>query len=555
MKNVTFEDFFKNLNSKKSNIPVMRSGNISYSYDRVSSRDQMVNGNSLVWQFERIDDFAGKANYTIKSRYGGTYESAKNDERKEFQRMINDVKKDKSVSTILVYSYDRFSRSGANGIYLLENLQKLGVKIVAVTQEVDSATPTGNFQQNLYMLLSKLDNDMRKDKSVSGTKSILRKGYWPYATPVGYTNQNKNATADRHVYVINEDGLLLKRAFQWKASGKITNQQIIEKLEAKGLKITIRYIAWIFANPFYCGYISTSLISGEIIKGKHPALVDEKTFFQVNSISRQNPRSGVKKTTDQNDLPLKIFMKDGQSNSPFTGYYNKKKNLYYYKSRDKGSKVSVSAKWLNTQFENILSGFHFESRLKEKISKKMEQKILLHFNDKQGNEVENKKRITELRNNIDMLEERFVLKEITSDQFEKFKKKYSVEIDRLVLEMEQFGKISSNLKISINKSLDLAENLQQLWVTAEFNEKKKLQYMIFPDGMVYDKKNKAVLTPRVNTLFGEIAVLTSVSKENKKDNLLQDCLFGSHVGMTRFELATPRPPDVCATGLRYIPKK
>jgi hypothetical protein len=25
--------------------------------------------------------------------------------------------------------------------------------------------------------------------------------------------------------------------------------------------------------------------------------------------------------------------------------------------------------------------------------------------------------------------------------------------------------------------------------------------------------------------------------------------------MTRFELATPRPPDVCATGLRYIPKQ
>ena len=25
------------------------------------------------------------------------------------------------------------------------------------------------------------------------------------------------------------------------------------------------------------------------------------------------------------------------------------------------------------------------------------------------------------------------------------------------------------------------------------------------------------------------------------------------VGITRFELATPRPPDECATGLRYIP--
>ena len=30
--------------------------------------------------------------------------------------------------------------------------------------------------------------------------------------------------------------------------------------------------------------------------------------------------------------------------------------------------------------------------------------------------------------------------------------------------------------------------------------------------------------------------------------------FTISVGMTRFELATPRPPDVCATGLRYIPK-
>lgn len=27
----------------------------------------------------------------------------------------------------------------------------------------------------------------------------------------------------------------------------------------------------------------------------------------------------------------------------------------------------------------------------------------------------------------------------------------------------------------------------------------------------------------------------------------------SIVGTTRFELATPRPPDVCATGLRYVP--
>jgi hypothetical protein len=51
----------------------------------------------------------------------------------------------------------------------------------------------------------------------------------------------------------------------------------------------------------------------------------------------------------------------------------------------------------------------------------------------------------------------------------------------------------------------------------------------------------------------EIALQQKVSSELQKGNLLQDCLLGYNVGTTRFELATPRPPDVCATGLRYVP--
>jgi DNA invertase Pin-like site-specific DNA recombinase len=226
-----------------SKVVTPRAGNICYTYDRVSSKDQMINGNSLAWQFERLDEYAAKNNLFIKKKYGGTYESAKTDERKEFKKMLADIAKDSSVSAILIYSYDRFSRSGSNGIFLLENLKKLGVKIISVTQEVDSFTPTGSFQENLYMLLSKLDNDMRRDKSISGSKSIIKKGYWPYPTPLGYTNTVKYATADKHIYVINNQGILLRSAFEWKASGKYSNQQIIDKLALKGLKVTIRNMA------------------------------------------------------------------------------------------------------------------------------------------------------------------------------------------------------------------------------------------------------------------------------------------------------------------------
>jgi len=68
-----------------------------------------------------MDQFAEKSNLIIKKHCGGTFESAKTDERNEFKKMFEEIKRDKTVSAILVYSYDRFSRSGANGIFIIDN--------------------------------------------------------------------------------------------------------------------------------------------------------------------------------------------------------------------------------------------------------------------------------------------------------------------------------------------------------------------------------------------------------------------------------------------------
>ncbi|MES2431707.1 MAG: recombinase family protein [Bacteroidota bacterium] len=514
--------------SKKTIQSNLRSGNICYSYDRVSSRDQMTNGNSLIWQYERIDEHAVKNNLIIKSRYGGTYESAKTDERKEFQRMLADIKKDRSIVAIIVYSYDRFSRSGANGIFLLENLRKLGVRIIAITQEVDSLTPTGSFQENLYMLLSKLDNDMRRDKSVSGTRSIIRKGFWPYSTPIGYTNTNKHATADKHCYEINDKGILLKKAFEWKASGKYTNQQIIKKLHTKGLDIRLKYIAWIFANPFYCGYVYSSLLPGELIPGKHPTLIDKEVFLIVNEIKSKNPISGIPKVRSRDELPLKVFMKDAVSGSPFTGYL--KKGHFYYKSRNKGTKINVAATKMNASFEELLQYFEYDKKYKVKLQELLTQKLGVEILDKKEDVTISKKKVTELRHQLDKLEERFVLSEISQELFEKFSKKYKTEITSLNEEIERHGKISSNLEKAVQKGLDYAENLSQSWISADYTDKQQLQYLVFPDGIQYDKKNDGVRTNRVNSLFLSIAEQVRVIDEIKKGDLLKDRLLGSSVG-------------------------
>ena len=65
-------------------------------------------------------------------------------------------------------------------------------------------------------------------------------------------------------------------------------------------------MAWVLANPFYCGYIISALLPDEINIGKHPSIIDEKTFLQANHIGKQHPIHGVLKLKNQEELSLKI---------------------------------------------------------------------------------------------------------------------------------------------------------------------------------------------------------------------------------------------------------
>ncbi|MDE3126030.1 MAG: hypothetical protein KGK14_10985 [Bacteroidota bacterium] len=47
------------------------------------------------------------------------------------------------------------------------------------------------------------------------------------------------------------------------------------------------------------------------------------------------------------------------------------------------------------------------------------------------------------------------------------------------------------------------------------------QYLLFPDGMMYNKKNNTVRTSGINTLFMAIAHQQSIVATTKKDNLFQ----------------------------------
>src|SRR5579862_8371590 len=88
---------------KKSEKKPLRTGKGCVIYTRVSSKEQADNNTSLETQKKYCEEYCLKNGYPIKKSFGGTFESAKSDERKEFEQLIEYVHKEKTIEAIIVY--------------------------------------------------------------------------------------------------------------------------------------------------------------------------------------------------------------------------------------------------------------------------------------------------------------------------------------------------------------------------------------------------------------------------------------------------------------------
>ncbi|MDI9319823.1 MAG: recombinase family protein [Phycisphaerales bacterium] len=287
-------------------------------YTRVSGKEQADKNLSLETQKMAIEEFAGRNQMSIAAYFGGTYESAKTDGRKEFLRMLDFIKKNKGkISHILVYILDRFSRTGGGAIKLAEELRdKYGVDIIAVTQPADTSNPGGILQQSIQFVFSKYDNELRKQRTIAGMKEQFSRGVWAAKPPIGYDIIKREGVRK---IVVNDKGKKLRKAFIWKSEG-MSNKEIIERLAAMGLTMYKQKLTHILKNPFYCGLIAHGLLNGRIVDGMHEKLISQDLFLKVNELSKTEGGYGVPHKSERDEVPLKVFLKCGDCGSPFTGY-------------------------------------------------------------------------------------------------------------------------------------------------------------------------------------------------------------------------------------------
>lgn len=515
-------------------------GNNAVIYTRVSHSSQEDN-NSLEAQLKYCTAFAQKRNLDIVRSFGGTYESAKTDDRKEFNKMLKFIKQSGQISYIVVYSYERFSRTGAGGAKIAQDLQKkYGIVTLSCEQQLDPTTISGAFQQNMWFLFGQMNNEERKQKTVMGMREVYRKGYTPRQCPKGYVNLNKGSKAVDQKIVLNEEGKLLQKAFHWKANEGMANVDIVKRLAEHGLKLNLKRLNEIFKNPYYCGLLVSKMIPNEVIEGKHEKMVSREVFLKVNNISATRNSHPKRHRASNENLPLKRFAHCATCHKPLTGFLVKAKGIYYYKCRTKGCGNVNNAKKAHAHFKDMLRLFSIDSVDLELVEEALNVFYTPYFQEAQKSAELITRNINEIEAKIKTIKKRFALGEIDREIYNEVYTDYSKELATYQKNSGNTLGTSSNLKNCIKKVINFCKNPSDYWGQADFNQRLRFQKILFPEGISIDKQKGEVQTTRINSFFAPIPIIIKALAEIKNGQPIDFDQLSALVTPAGFKPATLR---------------
>ena len=505
-------------------------------WTRVSTERQEENNCSLDTQERICREYADIHGITIKKHFGGTHESAKT-EGELYRKMIAEVARDKEINIILVYSFDRFSRAGLEAATTKAYLKAKGIFVVSATQATDPDSAAGEFMENIIFLFNQFENNLRRDKAVTGMTECLKRGDWYSKPPLGYDHYKEGKN---HILTVNDTGRILRNAFEWRAEG-VGDMEIVKRLKSYGLTIDRRHLNKILHNPFYCGYITHNLLGvdecGEpvCVQGNQEKLIEESLFMKI----QEQSRAGYEHQEETDNFPLKRHVKCADCGGYFTGYTVKARGRDYYKCNKKGCKSNHSTEKLHNKYVAILNGYGIPDAFTPILSKVL-KKVFEAYNENKGTAKSLlKKRETEVLKKIQELKVKCGLGQIDESVYKATLSHLNTSLAEIRKGLEESSQNLSNEQKFIDRVIATACKLGTLWEKANFTTRQTLQKLVFPNGIIYDKVLDDYRTDEENEVFKIFRRFTAsyITDEEKATSELLH--LSPSVGMRRLERPTP----------------
>ena len=178
----------------------------------------------------------------------------------------------------------------------------------------------------------------------------------------------------------------------------------------------------------------------------------------------------------------------------------------------------MSAKKMHSQFVEFLHQYEIMDIRMIPLKRQLQLKFEYMNQELLRNKTELDNRKKEVVCKIESIEEKYVEGDIEKELYLKYRSKYENQLTEIAVEEQKNEIPLSNSKKLIDFSVSMCQNLSKIWASGNLDNKMKLQKIVFPEGLTYDRPNEVYRTGRVNSVILQISHLAKVSDGNKKGN-------------------------------------
>ncbi len=471
------------------------------SYVRVSSREQKDEGYSIPSQKKLLWEYARVNGFKIVKEFEDD-ETAKSAGRTGFGEMVEFLKQNKKIDTLLVEKTDRLYRNFKDYVIIDE----LGITVILVKENEKlgkDASSHQKFMHGIKVLMAKNYIDNLSEEVRKGLKQKAESGIFPCSTPpIGYKLEKVN---NKSVLVVDEKNKdLVVNMFNWYSTGLYSINDIVEKVKQDGLLIPANIPSnckmkvltkstgqRILRNPVYYGdfhYV------GKINKGSHEPLISKQLWDKVQQVLDGFHNKQMLSKYNTLDFVFKGLMTCGECGRHISATRKVKpsgKEYVYYnctKYETNCTQKPVKETDLDEQIITRLDGMKLPDHdTVLYVAEGLKQSLYIKRNteDKTREALEAEKR--RLEQSLDTLYEDRLDTTITKDFYSQKASEYEIKISDLTDKINKYTKANIDYYQTGINILELANLSGFLYKNANPDEKQELLNFLLSNSSLKDK--------------------------------------------------------------------
>ena len=442
-------------------------------YIRVSTEMQ-TDGYSMGEQEKLCREFAAARGWEVVQVYVDEAESAKTDDRPQFQQMIHDAESG-LFNAIIVTRFDRFARNRRDTENYLYDLDQLGVEVYSAREQIDRQSASGKAYLGMISTFNQFYSDqLSENVTVAKAARVKKDRLWNSAIPFGYAVHYKKDGGDGIPYPDPEAADGVRLAYERYATGVYSYNGIADMLNKAGYRPVGRgtralklfskdTVEDILQNRFYLGEVS---YKGTWYEGAHEAIISPELFARCQDArTRRRSKHGTTACNGSRIYILSGLARCARCGGNMRGTFSESASCRYYfdPARQKG--IPCDQRQVRAdEAEAVLGTFLGNLRLPEDWQDQILQLVQAEFGNIRDLERERQRLETQLKR----LGQLFVLDEIDEKEFLQHREQLRTQLT--MLKPPELP--------NLERAAALLQNLGQLWQAAEQVERKQIAHTL-----------------------------------------------------------------------------